>query len=209
MAYVINRNLNFKVIKKDLTLTNTINPDSLKESLGSTNSTEFLNLTSLSINNEPVLATTTQLNYLQVTPGIGEKYKGLVLDLNRDINNINTISCNTIIINGNTITSNGDLYGNVSNDINNSYLTNIISGYGKENKALILDSNLNITNINKLSTNNLIYKNTYINTYNNKKIFLEDLNTETTTNKIIIDKYLNYNNNSGLYFSNTTLVNLS
>ncbi len=203
MTYNINRDLNFKVIKKNVTITNSINPVSLTESLGSTKSTEFLHLTSLSINSIPVLATANQLNYLQTTPGIGNKNKALIVNSSRNISNINTISCNGIMINGNLILSNNDLYGGISDDINNSYLTNIISGIGQANKALILDSKLSISNINKLSTNQLIYKNTYINTYNNKKISINNLNDNTITYKSIIDKSLtnvfsNFNTNTTL-----------
>lgn len=213
MSYVINRDLNFKVIKKNVNITNTINPNSLKESLGSTSSTEFLNANSLSINNIPVTASTEQLNYLQVTPGYGFSLKAIVLDSNRNITNINTLSCNTIIINGNVITSNSDLYGTVSNDINNSYLSNIVNGIGQASKSIILDSTLSINNINKLSTNFLIYKNTYINCYKNKKIFLDDLNSITTTYPFTFNKYITATstNNGSLnqYLANLTIMDIT
>lgn len=50
----------------------------------------------LILNGTLVTANATELNYTQVTPGVGSASKALVLDSDRDIENINILSANTI-----------------------------------------------------------------------------------------------------------------
>lgn len=53
--------------------------------------------TGLTLNGTLVTATAAELNYTQVTPGLGTASKALVLDSDRDIENINILSANQII----------------------------------------------------------------------------------------------------------------
>jgi hypothetical protein len=215
MSFTINRNINFKAIKKTINISNTININSLKESLGSTGSSDFLSINTLSINNNLINASAEELNYLQVTPGIAQALKGLIVDSSRNITNINTISCNSIRINGDLITSNNDLNGGSSDDLNNPYLTNIVPGIGQANKALVLDSTKNIKNINNLTTNELMLENTNINIYDNNNIYIDDISNKINTQRTILNKsYIsssiipsNYSDNAA--FSNTSFNDIT
>lgn len=160
MSYVINRNLNFKTIKKTISIYNTINTNSLKESLGSTGNSDFLSINTLSINNLQINASANELNYLQVTPGIAEASKALVLDSSKNIMGINILNCTSnIIVNNTQITSNADLSTGSSDDLNNPYLTNTILGTAQSIKVLVVNTQNSISNINKLTTNSLKIKN--------------------------------------------------
>ena len=207
MSFTINRNINFKAIKKNINISNTININSLKESLGSTGSSDFLSINILSINNIQINASANELNYLQVTPGIAQALKGLVVDNTRNINNINTISCNTIRINGDLITSNEDLNGGSSDDLNNPYLTTVIPGIAQANKALVLNEFKNIKNINNLTTNELILENTNINLYKYDKIFIDDISNYVNTDRTIMNRYLNTNSLWSSSSFNSTMAN--
>jgi hypothetical protein len=209
MSFTINRNINFKTIKKNINISNTININSLKESLGSTASSDFLSINILSINNIQINASASELNYLQVTPGIAQALKGLVVDSSRNINNINTINCNSIRINGDLITSNDDLNGGSSDDLNNPYLTNLVPGIAQANKALVLNELKNIKNINNLTTNELILENTNINLYNYDKIFINDVSNYINTHRTIQNRYLNTNSLGSSSSFNSTMSNYS
>jgi hypothetical protein len=159
MSFTLNRNINNKAIKKNVTISNTINSNSLKASIGTTGSAEFIILDTLNLNNVLITASANQLNYLQVTAGNAEASKALVLNSSRDISNIGTITCTTnITVNGTSISSNNDISGGSSDDSNNPYLTGITTGIGKASKALITNNNSNISNINELSLNSLKIK---------------------------------------------------
>lgn len=176
MSFTLNRNNSFLPIKKNLTKTNTINPNSLKSSIGSGGIPGSILLNSLTLNNEVINSNSDQLNYLQVTPGIADELKALVLNSTRDITNIRNILCSeSIIVNGITITNINDIPTGSSDDVNNILLTNITPGIGLKNKALIVDSNHNITNINSLSVNNIKINETNLKLNTDNKYHLENV----------------------------------
>jgi|694.fasta_scaffold03561_4 hypothetical protein len=204
MSFTINRNINFKAIKKNINISNTININSLIESLGSTGSSDFLSLDSLNINNVTILASANQLNYLQVTPGIANASKGLVLDSNKNITGINILNCSSnIIVNNVPITSNADLNTGSSDDLNNEYLTNTIPGTAQVSKALVVNSKNNISNINKLTTNNIKIKNYNINFHKNNEVYDVSLYPKLNyfSNYYYIDQLFNNNIINGGNFS--------
>lgn len=192
MSFILNRGINNKAVKKNVSITNTINPNSLKASIGTTGSNQFLTLNTLNLNNTEIIASASELNYLQVLPGIAEASKAIVLNSSRNIGTINTITCTTsIIVNGNIITSNNDISGGSSDDLNNPYLTNIIPGTAKELKALITDSNSNISNINTLTTNNLKVFDTDLEFNNlNKTYHLDNIKKVVTSKNSTIESLL-------------------
>lgn len=167
MSFNLTRdNITLQPLKKNITISNVINPDSLKASIGSTGNSEFIILNSLSLNNNSVNATADQLNYLQVTPGTATALKALVLDNLRNINNIGTLTCTTsVTINGITITDNDDIPTGSSDDLNNPFLTNITNGIAQANKALVASNKNNITGINNLGVNRIKIKNTELKLY--------------------------------------------
>jgi len=61
--------------------------------------------TGLILNNTLVTATGSQLNYTNVTPGTASASKALVLDSDRDIENINTLSATTLIADNLTLST--------------------------------------------------------------------------------------------------------
>lgn len=61
--------------------------------------------TGLILNNTLVTSTGTQLNYTNVTQGVGTASKALVLDSNRDIENINNLSVSTLIADNMNLTT--------------------------------------------------------------------------------------------------------
>jgi hypothetical protein len=200
MSFILNRDINNKAVKKNVSITNTINTNSLKASIGTTGNTQFVTLNTLNLNNTELIASANELNYLQVLPGIAEASKAVVLNSSRNIATINTITCTTsIIVNGNQITSNNDIGGGSSDDINNPYLTNIIPGTGKELKTLITDSKSNISNINNLTTNSLKLLDTELEFNNlNKTYHLDNIKkvvtSKNTTNELLLSRFVSLSN---------------
>jgi hypothetical protein len=191
MSFTLNRDINNKAVKKNVTITNTIKPISLKASIGTTGSSEFATLNTLTLNNTQVTTSATELNYLQAIPGIAEASKAIILDNSRNIGVINNLTCTSnIIVNGNLITSNNDISGGSSNDINNIYLTSITPGIGKESKALITDSNSNIKNINTLGTNNLKIMDQSLTFDTIKTYHLDNIKNITTSNISTIETFI-------------------
>jgi hypothetical protein len=170
MSFNINR-VNNRIPEKNLQINTTPNAANLIQSSGTTNNSTVANITTLSLNNVQITANAEQLNSSKVTSaGIAESNKLLILDASRNISNINNISCNTLIANGQNITAAMFQVGG-SDDLNNEYLTNIIdTGNTLSLKGLITDSRNNITNINSLAINTLqlnnnnISSSSYINT---------------------------------------------
>jgi hypothetical protein len=201
MSFTINRNSNFKPVKRNNPFSNSINSNSLKESLGSTGSTGFLVLDTLSLNNEQITASATNLNYLQVTPGIAEATKALVLNSSKNIANIGTITCSSYInVNGTYITSNADIITGPSDDLNNPYVISSIIGTAQASKILITDSGNNINNINKLSVNNLKIKDTKLVFNNINKIYhLENIKSQVYPSSVTTERLnsLTYTHVSG------------
>ena len=107
--------------------------------------------TGLMLSGNLVLANAHQLNFTVVTPGTGEANKALVLDGSRIINNIHAITTQHIYLT--------NLYINnievTSSATELNYLDIISIGQGEASKALILDSNRNINNINILTANTI------------------------------------------------------
>jgi hypothetical protein len=132
--------------------------------------------TGLILGTQLVTATATQLNYVNTTPGVGSALKSLILNQNRDISNINSLTASSIsgtiqtpnqpnitsvntlnIVGHNSSTSglslNGILVTASAAQLN--YL-NITPGITEPNKALILNSSKSIIGINQLSASVLI-----------------------------------------------------
>ena len=174
MSFNIPRDGNNRTIRINKTI-NSIPVLDQSVSIGSTGNTNFASVNSLSLNNVVVTATGTQLNFVDVTPGIASASKALVLNSSSNITGINNISCNALIVNGTNITS--SLFASASSDdANNPFMTNVIPGIAQPSKALILNSNNNIKNINKLSTQVLNINN---NTISNIK---KDININNVYN---------------------------
>lgn len=209
MSFILNRDINNKAVKKNVSITNTINPNSLRASIGTTGSNQFVTLNTLNLNNTEITASASELNYLQVLPGIAEASKAIVLNSSRNIGTINTITCTTsIIVNGNIITSNNDISGGSSDDLNNPYLTNIIPGTAKELKALITDSKSNISNINTLTTNNLKVFDTDLEFNNINKIYHLDnikqiITSKNSTNESLLGRFISLSNTDTNVNNNT------
>lgn len=152
------RGVNNKVIRKNVTFTATPKVNNNSFALANSN----LNLSVLSLSGQPVTADANQLNFTSsVIPGIGAANKALILDTNNDISNINTITCNGLIVNGNNIvlTPSGET---VLDESNSPYLQGMKSGIALPNKALLLDTSRNIKNINSLGVTELNYNNNEI-----------------------------------------------
>ena len=172
MSFNLNR-INNQISKKNITISNSINSNSLKASVGSTGIATIANINTLTLNGTTVTVTANQINKTQITStGNAESSKLLVLDNNTNISNINSLSCNTLIVNGENITAN-TFQVSSSNDTNNQYLTNITKGIGSASKALVFDNTKNLSNFNTLSVENLIINNVNIkNIYNENKSLL-------------------------------------
>ncbi len=90
-----------------------------------------------------VSSTGTELNYLSgITAGVVSNSKALVASSGGSISGINSISVDTIVINGNTI-----------NGTNSAFLTSITPGTVYATKALITNSDKEISGLAKITTN--------------------------------------------------------
>jgi hypothetical protein len=105
----------------------------------------------LKLSGNLVLASAHQLNYTVVTPGTAEGNKALILDGSRIINNIHAITSEHLYTT-NLYINNVEVTASAS-DLN--YLDLISIGQGQASKALVLDSNRDINNINNLTTSTL------------------------------------------------------
>jgi len=162
----------------DLTLTSSGGNINISSHNGST--------AGLQLNGTLVTSSATQLNYVNVTPGSAEANKALVLDSSLDLIGINNISATTLTgtlatASQPNITSLGTLTNLTSNGIVNiaehngtdkglqlggtlvtssatelNYLDGCTPGYAVANKALVVDSNRNIVNINYLETSHFV-----------------------------------------------------
>ena len=98
-----------------------------------------------------ITATTTELNYVDITTiGTAEASKALIVDSNKDISGINSLSVTSLLVNGASISTNGTTPPELSG---------VTAGTASASKALVLDSSRNITNINSLTTTSLITTN--------------------------------------------------
>jgi len=99
-----------------------------------------------------VTATAPQLNYNNITSvGVGQASKTLVLDSNRNINNINSLTSTNLITTNLTI--GGSQLNITGTQIN--YAAVSTPGVAEASKALVLNSSSNITGINSLSSTTL------------------------------------------------------
>jgi hypothetical protein len=99
-----------------------------------------------------VTATAPQLNYNDITSvGVGQASKTLVLDSNRNINNINSLTSTNLITTNLTI--GGSQLNITGTQIN--YAAVSTPGVAEASKALVLNSSSNITGINSLSSTTL------------------------------------------------------
>ncbi len=91
---------------------------------------------------------------LNTTPGEIGPGKALIADSNNSISGLTSIATDKLIINGVEFTVNGGIITG-SGSSESPYTTNITPGTGAANKALVLDTSRNITNINSLSATSL------------------------------------------------------
>ncbi len=129
-----------------------------------------LDLNAIMINGSIVNASANQLNYTMATPGSATPFRALVFDASSNIAGINNLSAATIAgtlstpyqptinrVTSLNIDSTLALNGiNVSSSASQLNYVNITPGTSSANKALILDSGLNIAGINNLSATRLI-----------------------------------------------------
>ena len=130
----------------------------------------------LYLNDVLVTATATQLNYVNTTPGITSPLKALIVDNNRDISNINSLTASSIsgtiqtpnqpnitsvntlnIVGHNSSTSglslNGILVTASAAQLN--YL-NVVPGTVTENKAVVVNNTKSITGLTTISSTNVV-----------------------------------------------------
>lgn len=128
----------------------------------------------LSLNGTLVTSSATQLNYLTVSPGSGQSSRALVLDSNKNISGINSLSASSLsgvvttavqpnINQVNTLTilnhngTAGLVLGSTLVTATGSQLNrlNVADGTAVAGKALVVDGARNIVSINNLSANQL------------------------------------------------------
>ena len=97
------------------------------------------------IGSTTVTSTATQLNYVNVTPGIASGTSALILDSGRNVININNLGVNTVSI-GSAVLNATDL----------GYISGTTPGTASASQAIILDSSSNITAINNLTLTGLL-----------------------------------------------------
>ena len=177
MSFNVVKDNSGRIIRKNL------NPDvngpdiNSSSSLSSNYSIFSANANTLILNSTDVLSSATELNKTNVTPGLATIGKPLVLDNDKNITNLNSITCSNIVINGNSL-------GNTSAGAN-QFLNNITPGLVENSKALVLDSNRNINTLNNVDVNELLIENADL-TINNKY--------ESYCNKFITNELNNSNN---------------
>jgi len=144
----------------------------------------------LKLNNILITTNVNSLNSLSsITNGIGGKQLPLITDSNNNISNINIISCNSLIINGNNINTNA----------NNALFLNNNIGIATPNKVLITNDNNNISNINILNYNNI--------KINNNKLIINTSQSNLNHNLTNINKIINNPNIENLYTSYALSLN--
>jgi hypothetical protein len=84
-----------------------------------------------------------------------EQQTALCESIDKNITNLNSITCSNIIINGNSLGS--------SSGGANQFLNNITPGLVENSKALVLDSNRNINTLNNVDVNELLIENAELN----------------------------------------------
>ena len=133
------------------------------------------NTTGLSLSGVLITATATKINYIDTTPGSAQASKALVVDSTNSIANINSLNASTI---GGTLTtvdqpniatvttlritdhdgsSIGLMLGSVlvTSTANQLNYVSVAPGIGSASRALVLDTNRSISNINVLTVSTL------------------------------------------------------
>ena len=220
MTFNIPRDGNKKLIKSSKTI-NAIPVIDQTISVGTTGDTNFASVNSLTLNSTLITSSAAQINAVDTTPGIASPSKALVLDNSANITGINSLSCTALIVNGTNITSSMFSSG-TSSDASNPYMTNIVPGIAQPSKTLILNSNNNIKNINKLSANSINMNNmaiTAIST-NSKNVNINNLNNTglnsflypngyyltIASNNTTVNTYINTSNWSSICWSSKLLL---
>lgn len=173
MPFTLPKDSNKVIIKKPIDNTST-NVISSVESIGVDSTSIILN--SIKLNGTLVTPNTiTKLAYSDdVTPGIAQAEKAIVVDENKDISGINIINCSGLILKGSQIDPRLFTKGAEKGDLTNIYVNDVYRGAAKENKALISDYDYSIQNINSLGIKSL--------KLNKKNILMNDININTDTN---------------------------
>ena len=187
-SFNFNRNSNNTILKKKIPYAT--NPKINNNLFTLNRSNNNLDLSVLTLNGETVTADGAQLNYVDnVTPGTALANKAIIPDNDRNIANINSISCDSLIVNGNNIVLQETA---VATESNSPFLQKLTPGNVQSNKALILDNNLNIETINKLGVNEL--------QINNSKI------TDTSCQYKIKKNQITWTSNTTTYSNNLTNI---
>jgi hypothetical protein len=118
-----------------------------------------LNCTSFNINSSAVTATAAQLNYLSgVTTGIAGASKALVLDSSSNITNINSLT--TTSLSTTNLTLGGTVVSATAAQLN--FLSGVTAGTASASKALVVDSNLDISTIRNISMTGNLTTSSYV-----------------------------------------------
>lgn len=129
----------------------------------------YVGPSSLYINAQCVVATAAELNYTSTTKGVAESSKALIVDDNRDIRNINSLSATSLTgtlltghqpnitslnsVNITELSLHGTRIQSSGSELN--YLSGVDVGYARPLKALVVDSNKNIIEINNLGASTI------------------------------------------------------
>ena len=154
-SFNFNRTSDKKILKK--TVPNSSNPsiNGNRSVLNQNNGN--LDLSVLTLNGKAVTALGDQLNYVDnIISGIGSANKALIPDNNRNISNINSLSCDSLTVNGNVISLQQSV---LATESNSPYLQKLTPGKIQNDKAIIVDSSLNIETINKLGVDKINFSN--------------------------------------------------
>ncbi len=145
------RNANNKILTKKVP--NATNPKINNNMFTLAQSNSNLDLNVLTLNGDTITSTGAQLNYVNgASAGTSVANKALIPDNTLNVENINLLSCDSLVVNGNNIVLSTN---NVASESNSPYLQNINAGVIQPNKALVLNSSLDIDNVNKFEVNNL------------------------------------------------------
>ncbi len=129
-------------------------------------------LNDIKINGESINISGSQINYINSSiPGVLEPNKAIILDNTTSERNINLLGAETFFINGEELINQDS-----SSASSLKLLSSITEGHSKPNKVLVVDSNKDISNINKLDcssietkgfalTSNKIFNERIINNY--------------------------------------------
>jgi len=196
MSFSLPRNANNTIIQT--TKSNSTTPAIVNNStsLGSVANAFNATINSLTLNNSLVTVNGAQLNYLNVTPGTAAATAALVLNSSLNINNINAISCSSVIINGGLLSTSG------SSAPITAYLTTT-PGTAVASTALVLDSNASISGINKLSTTQITLNGNILTTGINTNVNISAISNKVYSSTVNTTRAISAWSNSNGSVSNT------